>query len=192
LGNRNSMSVPELGQRLGVFEQVMCDRNPDLKAHLLPGLGMAASIRKFSAMGKAREILSELYSWHSGTNPTERKHPGGHMFTFANLSVVPCDVFIFSPIELTIAHRGSWRLAERQIRSLKDVANKYFPIFWNGGTRWIALEINGSNRVVFIDFDSFPATRPAYKSFEECIQDLIGANLQRRPIAPSLRQGRPS
>jgi hypothetical protein len=98
--------------------------------------------------------------------------------TYGELSVVPCEIFIFTGIDLMLAHFDSWECCIKAQPFLKKVAGKYFPFLWDGSTTWLALDLNEKkgDRVMVIQFDSDNPLREAYRSFDECLEDIIMAN----------------
>jgi hypothetical protein len=55
-----------------------------------------------------------------------------------------------------------------------------FPIFWDSGSQWIALDLKSSksNQVVLFDLDLPEPIQTLYPSFEAMLQAGIKANMQ--------------
>ena len=58
------------------------------------------------------------------------------------------------------------------------VIGRYFPIFWNGSTDFVAVDLNdsGGNRVVLIEHETENLIRVIYPTFKAFLVDAIRSN----------------
>jgi len=156
---------------LDALENAIRRHNPVLAGRLVPGLSPEKTqkiLRQFKVAGNVRPIV-ELFSWKDGTNvdpSVERK------------SLFPQSPFMFVDLEMMASHfreLGVWAKYQQKYRA---VAGKYFPLFWNGSTKWIALDLNpqATSQVVLIDGDNDPPVTTLYARFEDLVQSAIDAN----------------
>jgi hypothetical protein len=84
---------------------------------------------------------------------------------FVDLELMLTDFVGFK--ELTLYHPG-----------YAEFVGRYFPVFWDGSTSWLAVDLRPSerSRVVLIDPESGTTVREIYPSFEEFLRDAIQAN----------------
>jgi hypothetical protein len=85
---------------------------------------------------------------------------------------------MFEVLDVMIAHfRGFKEFAVYQPK-YTEVVGRYFPIFWDGSTGYLAVDLEPSNRnrVVLLDPESENLVKVAYDSFENFLKDVIRAN----------------
>ena len=65
-----------------------------------------------------------------------------------------------------------------------SLVGRYFPIFWDGNTAYLALDLDPPNlsRVVLIDPESAKSVSPAYDSLERFLEDAISSNNKRERL----------
>jgi len=159
------------------LEQAISDRNPVLAKRLRRGRSEAflrKRLEKEGATGCVEPVVA-LFSWKDGTEldasvPPERVSP-----------FPGSGYFMFMPFTFIVGHFDMFRDYAKHHENMKQVAGRYFPLFWNGskGIRdWIAVDLEPSqnSRVVLIDSHANDPIDPAYATFEEFITDAVRAN----------------
>jgi hypothetical protein len=165
------------------LEETITTRNPFLANRLKPGLP-EAKIREMlnegSVIGEIQPII-QIYAWHNGTvvdmeTPMERT------------SFFPSNVYQFIDLETAIEHFAAINLATHQLRDILESSRTdstlvgmnglCFPIFSNGATSSIAIDLSRTtrNRILSIEFESPEPLRNVYDTFEDFIRDAIRAN----------------
>ncbi len=173
------------------FEQAAIARNPILATKLQPGLPEARVQRVLRRAGVAGNIapLYDLYTWKDGTDLTfsplpSRVVPDFYESQKAKTSFFAGKPYFFICLEMAIGHFGHLEAALRTQPRLKEGVNRYFPVFWDGSSEWLSVDlkpVNG-NRIMIVDSRADQPFSEAYSSFEEFIADAIRANEENRPL----------
>jgi DNA-binding Lrp family transcriptional regulator len=155
------------------FEHAIRRRNSALADRLLPGLP-EARIRRMLDRGKVKgaiEPIVALYSWKNGTQPNAYVTP-------EQPSLFPGVVYMLAELDLMIAHFCGFKEVSTYHPRYTEVIGRYFPLFWNGSTDFLAVDLEPSSqsRVVVLEKKAEKLVREAYASFEEFLTDAIRAN----------------
>lgn len=164
---------------LTAFERALQKRNALLVRKLRPGLAapdVTSILEDTGIRGQVKPIV-ELYSWKNGqTIDLEVRRSGKGLF--------PGKAFYFPSLEMAVGHFGHFAAAAQTHPEISEGVGRYFPMFWDGGNSWFAIDVKASshNRVVFIDLKSERPFREAYGSADDLIADAIGANEDNRVL----------
>lgn len=163
------MSKPLLEQ----LETAIRQRNTILAERLQPGLPEARIERmlKRAKVEGAVEPVVSLFTWRNGSHLDPS-------LTLAQASPFPGSIYIFMDFEMMLAHfRGFKELANYHPK-YSEVDGRYFPLFWDGSSGYLAVDLKPSNqgRVAVLDPESEKFATVAYKSFEDFLKDAIRAN----------------
>jgi hypothetical protein len=175
---------------IGDFERAAIARNPSLTAKLQAGLSEARVKR---ALGRAKVIgdvapLIALYTWRNGTDlsisvPVNTKQ--GLEAERAKMTFFPeKPYYYFLCLEMAIGHFGHLEVAAKTHPRLTEGVGRYFPMFWDGSTDWLALDVKppNKNRVMLMEHKSEQPFREAYSSFDEFVSDAIRTNAENKPL----------
>jgi hypothetical protein len=172
------------------LEGVLRRRNPSVIAHLRPGLEVQEIIQMLNQSGVKGpvEVLMELYSWRNGTIMDEET-------TLKAASLFPMDMYYFLDLQTAISQFACFREAAARLEGLMwepdanpkvfNAAREAFPLFSDGATSFIALDLASSfrNRILIIEFESTTPVCEAYRSFEELVVDAIRVNTEKSQLA---------
>ena len=159
------------------LEQSIRERNPVLAQRLRRGRSESFLRRRLAKEGASGcvEPVVVLFSWKDGSNldisvPVEQVSP-----------FPGSGYFMFMPFTFILGHFESFKVDAKYHENMKQVAGRYFPLFWNGSkgiSDWLAVDLEPSNnsRVVLIDSHADEPVLQAYSSFDEFITDAIRAN----------------
>lgn len=161
------------------LESSIQGRNPVLAQRLRRGRPEAFLRRRLATegIGGCVEPVVALFSWKDGTELDPS-------VSLEQVSPFPgSGYFMFMPFTFILGHFESFKVDARCHEGMKQVAGRYFPLFWNGskGIRdWIAVDLEpfSNSRVVLIDSHADNPVYPAYRSFEEFLADAIRANCE--------------
>jgi hypothetical protein len=155
------------------LETAVFRRKPELAGHLLLGLP-EASVRRTLELecvkGNVEPIVA-LFSWRNGTKAIVQ-------FTPEQPSLFPGGGYLFMPLTLMLSQfRRFPQVAMLRLR-YAEVVGRYFPLFWNGATDYLALDLDpaGGTRVVVIEDQADKLVREACPTFEDFLWDAIQAN----------------
>lgn len=157
---------------LDEFGEALRQRNPVLADRLRPGLPLSR-IRKMLARAKVEGLLKPiecLYAWKNGT----RLDPSIKDLA----SPFPESVYMFMDLEMMLADFSGFKELAAYHPEYAVLVGRYFPVFWDGSTSWLAIDLSPAmgSRVVLIDPETGTAARDVYPSFEEFLKDAIRAN----------------
>ena len=172
------------------FERAAISRNPDLVRKLRPGISEARIKRGLShakATGELGPIIA-FYTWRDGTDlslsiPVNAKRE--LEAEKAKVAFFPGPPFYYYlGLEMAVGHFGHLEAAAKNHPKLKAGVGRYFPVFWNGSTDWLALDISPSNknRVILMEHEANRPFKEAYSSFDEFVADAIRANTENKPL----------
>lgn len=147
---------------------------------LRPGLSEGEVRGLLGRAGVEGEIgaLVALYTWRNGERP-DTGLPAREVAFFPN------DIYHFLSLEEALDNfRGNQEAAADLVEitgdptHLREGMRRYFPIFTDGSTGFLGVDLEPSNRsrVVVIEFESTEPFVEAYPSFAEFIEDAIRAN----------------
>jgi hypothetical protein len=164
---------------LGEFERAVRSRNPLLAGKFQPGLP-PATVRRALTGGKVTgetDPLLTLYGWRNG-------HTLDFELRRSQKGLFPGKAFYFPSLEMSIGHFGHFAEAARSHLQLSEATGRYFPVFWDGGNGWFAIDLQTPHqRVMMIDLKAPQPFAEAYSSMDELIADGIRANKEDRPLA---------
>jgi hypothetical protein len=77
-----------------------------------------------------------------------------------------------------------WAEAAKHRPELKEGARRYLPLFWDGNTAYLTLDIDpeSNGRVVFFENESDRPFREAYATFDVFLIDAVRANEADEPL----------
>jgi len=158
---------------LQLLETAIRHRNPILSDRLQPGLP-DTRIRRILQRAKvegAVDAVVSLFSWKNGS----RLDPS---ITQGQASPFPNSVYMFETLEVMLAHFRGFKEFAVHHPKYTEVVGRYFPMFWDGSTGYLAIDLepSGHNRLVLLDPESESFVREAYRSFDEFLKDAIRAN----------------
>lgn len=153
------------------FEQVAVARNPLLAGRLQPGLPestVRALLRKGKVEGDLAQVV-ELYTWRNGT----RLDPE---IVASKSGLFPGKAYYFLDLEMALGHLDHGRVAARKRPKLSE-GYSYLPVFWDGSTGWITIDVSPShnNRVLLAEHNDETPFREVHTSFRDFICDAIRA-----------------
>jgi hypothetical protein len=164
---------------LDQFEIAVRARNAALAESLLPGLPEAEikSILHRANVPGDTTVLVLLYAWRDGISQKVRFSP-------SDQSLFPGTGFGFMPLQVAVKHFAALRTAATDLEQItRDPtqisagAGRYFPLFWDGATGYLAVDLTESlHGIVVIEFESQEPYRLGYKTFQEFIADGIHVN----------------
>jgi hypothetical protein len=153
------------------LEAALLRQNPALLAHLEPGLPESRVRRVLGRhhVGGSLAPLVDVYMWRNGTRLTAEVVAGPGFFPRLRYHLLD--------LELALAHFDHARAAAKSHPELREGVGRYFPLFWNGDTGWLATDLDASsrNRVLTVEHGSDPPFREAYPSFVAFVDDVIGS-----------------
>jgi hypothetical protein len=160
----------ELIQRLDAAIQ---RRNPLLATRLRPGIPedrIKKMLLRKGIQGFIDPII-EIYRWKNGSDLDSS-------VSKLEASPFPGSEFIFMDLEFMLRHFQMHKTWANYQPGFKDVAGRYFPLFWNGSVSWLAIDLKPleAGRLVIIAKRSEELVCQAYDSFQEFLQDAVSAN----------------
>jgi hypothetical protein len=182
--------------RLDALEAAIAGRNPLLADRLKAPLSesdVKMILQKAKIVGAVDSVIA-LYSWKNGTVFDE-------ILMASKTGFFPGGIYQFIDLKKAIEHmRGYRECVCSCFPKLANFGGRYLPVFWNGATNWIALDLESSvSRVVLIRFFIREASfkdghyeeeireedppREAYNSFSEFVDDAIQANAKNKQLA---------
>lgn len=157
---------------LEYLEKAVRQRNPELAVRLRPGLSeddIRKMLQNAGVSGDVEPVVS-LFAWHDGSQPDP-------WATLVEASPFPESVYVFGDLATMIEHFKSFHESFVYHPKFYEVDGRYFPMFWDNSTGYLALDLNGStHRVVLLEPESEELAREAYSSFEGFLKDAIRAN----------------
>lgn len=161
--------------RFQEVESAVLARNPVLARKLQPGLAESRMQRNLKRAGVEGDVesLIQLYSWRNGTILDRN-------LASSQTGFFPGDIYQFLDLEMALGHLGHIREAAKQHPKLAKEVGRYVPMFWNGATGWLAMDVKASrhNRIVIVECEDPQPYREAYGSFDGFIADAIRANVE--------------
>lgn len=169
--------------------QSATQRNPLLAKRLRPGLAKGdaeAALKAARATGDIGRIVA-LYNYKDGTDLTlyEPVHSKSVLDQLKReWSLFPGAPCYFVCLEMSIGQFKAWRQISKRFPSIVEAVHRYFPLFWNGSTEFLAIDLKLStqNRMVLLNHRSVPAIQEAYGSFPEFVEDAVSANENNVPL----------
>jgi len=157
------------------FEHAIRARNPVLAGKLQPGLAEAKIRKKLQRAGVEGDIepIVELFAWKDGSHLDGSENESESPFPGSN--------YIFSDFDMMTAHFKQFKEFAAFHTRYAKVAGRFYPIFWNGSTLWVALDLF-QGRVVLINGDDENPVREVCESFESFIREAIKANENGKPM----------
>lgn len=156
------------------LEHAIRDRNPILAQRLRPGRSEVAnrrSLARAGVMGCVDPVVA-LFCWKNGSNldpsvPLDKASP-----------FPKSGYYLFMPLSFILGHFQGFREFAKHCPSMKEVAGRYFPLFWNGSTGWLAVDLKpaSNSRVVLIESQADDPVLQVYPSFDDFMTDAIRAN----------------
>lgn len=142
------------------FEKAATSRNAILTIKLQPGLSQGdveRSLRRKSISGDIVPLY-DLYTWKDGMNLTlppvpSRLDPDFYESERAKLSFFAGKPYFFPCLEMAIGHLGHLEAAARTQPKLEEGVNRYFPLFWNGSSEWLSVDLKplNHNRIMIVE-----------------------------------------
>lgn len=175
------------------LEQAAVARNPALATRLRPGLTEDRVKRALSRVKVTGEIspIIALYTWKDGMDLTSDPDISNFNDWKLSRSLFPGKPYFFICLETALGHLGHLKAASAKYPQLSEGVGRYFPVFWDGSTEELAIDVKPSNRnrVLILESRSDEPFREAYGSFEEFITDAIRANEENRPLRCFQKRG---
>jgi len=168
------------------FTRAAIARNSILARKLQPGLSKARVERVLSrakVTGETNPIIA-LYCWKNGTDLASDPAIPNFNELKVSCSFFPGKPYFFRPLEMSVASFDSFKAIAENYPKISEAIGRYFPIFWDGSTEHLAIDVKPSNRnrVLIVDHRSGQPIREAYNSFEEFVLDAIRANVENKPL----------
>ncbi len=168
------------------LEQAAIARNPTLATKLQPGLP-ESRVRRMLNRAKIIERIDPIvavFTWKDGVEfSSDRAFPNPNDWK-ASRSFFPGKPYFLMGLEQAIVTFASFKEYAKNFPKIAEAVGRYFPIFCSESGEYLATDIKPSNqnRVLIINHKSDPAIREAYGSFDEFVEDAIGANTENRPL----------
>jgi len=167
------------------LERAVIGRNPVAFERLQPGLSVAEIQQQLNRGGVVGDFhpLLNFFSWRNGSKPSDK--------SLSETSLFPHSVFQFLPLDIGIGHFCRFTITAEVTRGieplfsrLSDIATRYFPIFWDSGHGYLAVDLQASSdgRIVLLEFESDDPLRQAYGSLDAFLEDAIRANVANEPL----------
>lgn len=154
---------------LSTLEQRAIARNPLLATRLRPGLDEARVRRELrrDKVSGALDLLVTIYTWRNGTWLDSE-------LALSKSGFFPGKPFHLLDLEMALGHLDHARQASRKHPELREGIS-YFPLFWNGSTSWLAVDLNeGRNcRVILAEHAAPACFREVYGSFAEFLAAVL-------------------
>ncbi len=152
------------------LEKQIADKSPVVFAKLQSGLTRKQIERRFvkyKVKGNVDSITA-LYEWRNGMTLDNALRLSG-------LSFVPQDLFFFSDLDRACIDYISFPEYVESNPALAVVTERFFPVFWNGSTEWLGVDLDPSetNGIVKIDSQSDSPLHQIFPSIERFLDDLV-------------------
>lgn len=174
----------------GDLERATIARNPSLAAKFQAGLSkerVNRALKRAKVTGDVAPLFA-LYTWRNGTDLSLASRVDSRL-SFeterTKMTFFPGKPYYFFPaLEMAIGHFGHLEAAAKAHPKLTEGVGRYFPVFWDGSTDWLAIDLKPSNRnrVVLMEHKSDQPFKQGYSSFHEFVADAIRANAENRPL----------
>ena len=182
--------------RLDELECAVLKRNPLLTSSLKSPLSdsdVKMMLKRAKVVGAIDPVVA-LYTWRNGTTFDQT-------LMVSKTGFFPEADYQFIDLVKAIEHMRAYRECVCScFPKLANLGRRYFPIFWNGATNWLGLDLGSSaGRVVLIRYFIKEASfkdgqyeaevhetnrpREAYSSFVEFVDDAIRANENNEQLA---------
>ncbi len=178
------------------LEAALFRRNPLLEERLRPPLedeSINTLLKKAGVSGPTAQIRA-LYSWRNGTVFDE-------ILMRSKTGFFPEATYQFIGLDQAINHMKAYDACVCTcVPELTSLASTYFPVFWNGATKWMAFDLRSRERgsVVVMKYFAREASlaaghytpailettppRQVYSSFADFVEDAIRANKHNVPL----------
>lgn len=155
------------------LERAIAKRSPILAERLQAGLS-ETKIRKMLSRKNVEgnvEPIVILFSWKNGS----RLDPS---LTREQATPFPGSPYIFMDFQMMLADFHSFRVCVARHPRYAKIVEQYFPLFWDGSNRWLAVDLEPAtrNRIVSIDTQTERMIREVSPSFQDFISEAILAN----------------
>jgi hypothetical protein len=172
------------------FERAAISRNPDLTRKLQPGLSEARVKRgldRAKVIGEVSPLIA-LYTWRNGTDLSLRGEVDNRDSLEAEkgrMSFFRSKPYYFPCFEMALGHFETFTAIAKNYPKISEAVGRYFPIFWDGSTERIAVDLKplNRNRVLIVDHRSERGIWEVYRSFEDFVTDAIRANSGNKPLS---------
>ncbi len=155
------------------LENAIRNRNPRTADALLPGVTEpeVKGVWDSADVDADLSALIALYGWHNGMSDV-----GEGFF--------PETGYRFLPLQAAAEHFHAMRAVAAELAEFTQDptgiaagAGRYFPLFWDGATGYIAVDLSGkSNRgIVLIDFEAPEPYQQAYRTLRDFMIDAVRA-----------------
>ncbi len=166
------------------FEEAAMARNQLLAKKLRPGLSerrLERALRQWNVTGEISPLVA-LYTWKDGMDLAFDPSIPNFNDLRAHTSVFPGRPYFFPSFDWAATSFDSFGEIAKNYPKIADAVGRYFPIFWNGATEYLVVDLTPSNRnrLFILDHRSEEPIREAYGSFDEFVADAIGANTENR------------
>lgn len=160
------------------LENAIRNRNPRTADALLPGVTEPEVKGVWDGADGDADLsaLIALYGWHNGMSDAPSLGAGEGFF--------PGTGYRFLPLQAAAEHFHAMRAAAAELAEITQDptgiaagAGRYFPLFWDGATGYIAVDLSRtSNRgIVLIDFEAPEPYQQAYRTLHDFIVDAVRA-----------------
>lgn len=138
----------------------------------LPKDGIRRALQDAGVRGDVEAVVN-LFAWHDGSQPDP-------WASLVEASLFPESIYVFGDLATMIEHFKTFHASFVYHPKFHKTNGRYFPMFWDNSTGYLAVDLNSSNsRVVLLEPESDELARDAYGSFEEFLKDAIRANEER-------------
>lgn len=174
-----------MSQVFTAFEKALLWRNPRIRDYLTPAL-TEKEIQRWLKRGKVKgncEPIQSVYSWKGGTL-------ANYQVSMQEVSLFPRPTYMLASLEMMVINFIGFRELPAYRPEYAAVADRYFPLFWDGRTDYLAADLTDERgRIVVLEDRADDLVREAYPSLEELLLDAIRANRENdtlRCFPPSL------
>lgn len=147
-------------------------RNPSLVRCLQPGLLPETIVSLLSSLEIRADFqaMIDMFSWKNGISPCFKGNR-------TEASPFPESIYVFYELPLMIHHYREFRETFVFHPLFEDLRGRHFPLFWDGSTGYIALDLfSKSNAIFLLEPESDVLAREAYDSLDAFLEDAIRAN----------------
>lgn len=175
------------------LETALFERNPLLEQRLGPPLSESGikAVLKNAGLGAEAPPIVALYSWRNGTVLDQA-------LMTSKTGFFPGEIYQLIKLDKAILHMDGHN--ETLFTSSPELAGRFLPVFWNGATNWLAVDLKKpeSYPVVIVRFYKREASikdghyepeirekippPEVYFSFEDFVADVIRANRDNSPL----------
>jgi len=161
------------------LEKTIRKRSPILADRLQPGLPVARvqqKLQRAKVQGIVGPVVS-LFSWRNGS----RLDPS---LTREQATPFPGSPFIFMDFEMMFVDFRAFEEYAKYHPRLTELVGRYFPLFWDGSDKHLAVDLKPSahSRIILVDTQAEKPVAEAYASFEDFLKDAIRANEESSPL----------